>query len=119
MPRWSHLGVKFKISDKHLRLIHMGVPRPFLHAIEISKVQKPCWLYGHFNLFQTSVCDLARDFKTSSELLDLLLRTVFDMTSQGTPKLHTTITYITEMFISQLALDNGSILKLLIMLTYI
>ena len=25
-PRWSPLGVKFKISDEHPRLFHMGVP---------------------------------------------------------------------------------------------
>ena len=27
-PRWSPLGVKFKISDEHPRLFHIGVPPP-------------------------------------------------------------------------------------------
>ena len=29
-PDWSPLGVKFKISDEHPRLFHMGVPLPGL-----------------------------------------------------------------------------------------
>ena len=28
MPRWSPLGVKFKIFDEHPRLFHMGVHPP-------------------------------------------------------------------------------------------
>ena len=34
MPRWSPLGVKFKIFDEHLRLFHMGVPPPGLLLLD-------------------------------------------------------------------------------------
>ena len=35
-PDWSHLGVKFKISDEHPRPFHMGVPLPGFAAYRSS-----------------------------------------------------------------------------------
>ena len=36
-PDWSPLGVKFKISDEHPRLFHMGVPPP---GLKLSVVEE-------------------------------------------------------------------------------
>ena len=51
MPRWSPLGVKFKIYDEHPRLFHKGGSPPPLG--------KRCWVLNHnfkvaFNLNQST-----------------------------------------------------------------
>ena len=48
-PRWSPLGVKFKISDEHPRLFHMGVPPILCLYFSVTPVQIQCpFLYTGF-----------------------------------------------------------------------
>ena len=41
-PDWSPLGVKFKISDEHPRLFHMGVPPPGIKVLFKTSKQSKC-----------------------------------------------------------------------------
>ena len=54
-PRWSALGFKFKISDEHPRLFHIGVP-PDIWAYILTMVFCPSNMHTRASFYLQAVC---------------------------------------------------------------